>query len=202
MTDFERLERVWSSSANQPGEAAQAYLMEDVMNTLAKRRRDFRIQIGLIGLALLVWTGMMAHATLVREVIDPSREWGAALLMLVAWALYGIVIRQYRRHIDAFPDPEASMPETLRALIDENATSRRRVRTMAIALPLFIGAMAIALGQMQAIGKMTPSNIRDFSLLATAGLLCSAATFGIRYFRTLRPEARRLKRLLQEYEQG
>ncbi|QAY78211.1 hypothetical protein [Sphingosinicella sp. BN140058] len=197
--DFERLERAYASSANRPSEAGAAYLMEEMMHSLATRRRKFRLQIGLIGLAMLAWTGMVVNAFFIRQVADAAREWGAAAMLLVSWAAFAAVVHQYRRHLDKFPEIPNSIPEAISALIDENAAARRRIRTLLYALPVFIAALVIALFQLRTIGKMTSSNLRDAAILMGGALLFSTATFTLRYLRDLKPEADRLKRLLAGY---
>ncbi|PSJ38573.1 hypothetical protein C7I55_19330 [Sphingomonas deserti] len=178
--------------------------MEDMMHSLAKRRRTFQLQIGLIGLAMLGWTGMIVHAFLIRQVADAGREWGAAVMLLLSWGVFAIIVRQYLRHHRADAAMPASVsssvPDALRALIDDNAAARRRIRTLGYAFPLFAGALALSLFQLLQVGKMTPSNLRDAAILMGGALLLSAATFAWRYFRDLTPEARRLKRLLSDYE--
>lgn len=197
--DFEILERAWRSNANRPSDAAAAYLMEEMMQTLRKRRNDVRGIVVFAGLALIVQTGLIVHALRVQRVMDAGREWGALLMIAVAWAALVWVGLHFRRHLLAFPDPYVSTAATLRALADENRATMQRMRFMGVAGLLFVLATALSLGQLVAVDKMTPGNVRDFSILFGGGFL-AGATYGLwRYFRVLKPESMRLQRLLQEY---
>jgi hypothetical protein len=198
--DFERLERAWKSSANSPSEAAKTYLMEEMMETLHSRRRSFRGFIVMIGLTLTAWTGKIIYDVIVNPFpFDASREWAAFPLALLPWLALAFVARQHRRHMAAFPDPEASVPATLRALIDENASAQARTRWMAGMMVVLVALLGIMLAQLVAVGKMTPQNVFQGSVLFGAILGSIWAYYGWAYFKRLRPEGERLKRLLAEF---
>ena len=197
--DFELLERVWRSNANRPSEAASAYLMEEMMQTLNKRRRDFRGLMVFAGLALMLQTGLLLHALAIQKVMDLSSEWGAFLMLALGWGTLVAVGLQFQRHLHAYPDPEATMAATLRALIDENLTARRRLQLLGIAGLLFFGATAISLIQLQHVGKMSWGNVRDFTILFGGGFLAGVGYAVWRYFRVLKPEGERLERLHADY---
>jgi hypothetical protein len=63
-------------------------------------------------------------------------------------------------------------------------------------------ALGLAVTQLGDVGKMTGGNIRDFALLAMVGFGLSGSIMAVRYFRMLKPEADRLRRLLRQYEDG
>lgn len=199
--DFERLERAWRSSANSPSAAAQAYLMEEMMKTLDKRRRDFRGFIGIIGLVLTFWTVKIANDLVFNPFpFDFSREWAALPLFLMPWAALFFLAAQYKRHMEAFPDPYRSAPDTLRALIDENDAAQNRTRWMAGMTLVCIVFLALALGQLMSVGKMTGQNVFQGSILFGTIFAGVWAYHGWQYFRKLRPEGERLRRLLVDYQ--
>lgn len=199
--DFERLERAWRSSANSPSEAAQTYLMEEIMETLNKRRRDFRGFIVIVGLTLTFWTAKVVYDIFANPFpFDVGREWAALPLGLLPWLSLLFIIRQHKRHMDAFPDPEASVPSTLRALIDENLTAQARTRWMARMTLVFIGLVAIMLGQLVSVGKMSEQNVFQGSIVFGTIIAGIWAYQVWAYFRKLRPEGERLRRLLADYQ--
>lgn len=199
--DFERLERAWRSSANSPSEAAQTYLMEEMMETLKKRHRDFRGFIGMIGLTLTFWTGKIIYDIFENPFpYDFSREWAALPLALLPWLSFLFIVRQHKRHMSAFPNPEASVPSTLHALIDENLTAQARTRWMAGMTLVFIVLVAIMLGQLVSVGKMTWQNVFQGSVVFGAIIAGIWVYQGWAYFRKLRPENDRLRRLLADYQ--
>jgi ferric-dicitrate binding protein FerR (iron transport regulator) len=198
--DFERLERAWRSPANTPGEDAAARLMEETMQTLKQRRRSFHILTAIAGMALLLWTGRIAWDWFNSPFpFDLSREWGAVAMLVLPWIALIIVRAQFARHLNAYPDPEASMPDALRARIDENRMARRRVQIMAGLMVLGVSALAITLGQLVDVGKMSPANVRDGALVFGAVFAVVSTSIGLNYFLRLRPEGERLNRLLAQY---
>lgn len=198
--DFERLERAWRSPANSPADAAVAYLTEETMQTLKARRRQFHTLTAIAGIALLLWTGRIVWAWFTEPFpFDIGREWGAVAMLVLPWIALFAARAGFARHLAAYPDPDASMPDALRALIDENRLARRRVGFMALMMALGVGALAVALGQLVEVGKMTPDNVRDGAILFGAVFAVVWGWIGVNYFTRLKPEGERLQRLLGEY---
>lgn len=199
--NFERLERAWRSSANSPSEAAKTYLMEEMMEALKKRRRDFRGFTMLIGLTLTGWTLKIVYDVIFRPFpFDISREWAALPLFLLPWAALVFIGVQHKRHMHAFPDPYRSTPDTLRALIDENDVAQARTRWMAGMTALCIVLLAVMLGQLMSVGKMSGQNVFQGSILFGTIFAGIWVYHGWHYFRKLRPEGERLRRLFADYE--
>ncbi len=198
--DFERLERAWRSPANAPAEAACAYLLEETMDTLTRRRNAFTFGTGIIAVVLTAWTGKIVWDWFENPFpFDIANEWGAVAMLILPWVALVAVRAQFDRHLRAFPNPDASMPETLKALIDENRTARRRVQLMAVLMTLGAAALAVALGQLVEVGKMTPGNVRDGAILFGGVFAVVWGGIAINYFTRLKPEGARLQRLLAEY---
>ncbi len=199
--DFERLERAWRSSANTPDEAAGAYMTEEMMEELRRRRGRVNRITFMAGAALVLWTGKIAWDWFANPFpFDISREWGALALLILPWVALVLVRGQIERHLRAHPDPYASAPQTLRALIDENAGAQRRVRFMAALMALGVAALAVSLWQLMDVGKMTAGNVRDGAILFGVVLGSVWTVIGVNYFTRLKPEGLRLQRLLAEYE--
>lgn len=198
--DFERLERAWRSPANTPAEAAAAWLVEETMQTLKARRRSFHTITAIAGIALVLWTGRIVWDWFANPFpFDLANEWGAVAMLVLPWIALVIVRAQFARHLNAYPDPEASMPDALRALIDENRMARRRVGFMALMMALGVAALAVALGQLVEVGKMTPENVRDGAIMFGVVFAVVWGSIGVNYFTRLKPEGERLRRLLAEY---
>lgn len=199
--NFERLERAWRSSANSPTEAAQTYLMEEMMEALEKRRRDLRGFTRIIALVLAAWSMKIAYDVIVNPFpFDFSREWAALPLFLLPWAALFFLRLQHKRHLEAFPDPYRSTPDTLRALIDENEAAQARTRWMGWMTLACIALLALMLGQLMSVGKMTAQNVLQGSILFGAIFAGVWIYQGWHYFKKLRPEGDRLRRLLAEYQ--
>jgi len=201
--DFERLERAWQSSANSLPEAAKTYLMEEMMETLKKRRRDFRNFTGMVGLVLALWTGKIAYDVIANPFpFDATREWAAFPLLLLPWAALLFVRTQQKRHLAAFPDPYRSTPEMLGALIDENDTALARTRWVAGITAVCVALVAVMLRQLVSVGKMSEQNVLQGSMLFGTILAGIWLYHGWQYFWKLRPEGERLRRLLVDFKDG
>jgi hypothetical protein len=198
--DMARLERAWAGAANRAEEAAGLYLIDSAMAEVARRGRDFRLRMGLIGAALGGWSLVAAYGIVGRGNVDPTREWGSLLLLAIAWAVYALAVR--RGWEGGATPPPASLPESLRALLSGVESAMGRIRVMGVAVPLFLMALGLAVTQLGNVGKMTGGNIRDFALLAIVGFGLSGSIMAVRYFRILKPEAERLRWLLRQYEDG
>ncbi len=197
--DMARLERAWTGAANRAEDAAGLYLIDSAMAEVARRGRDFRLRMGLIGVALGGWSLVAAYGIFGRGNVEPSREWGSLLLLAIAWAVLALVVR--RGWEGAVTPPPENLPGSLRALLTQVEGAMGRIRVMGAAVPVFLSALGLAVLQLGDVGKMTGGNIRDFALLATVGFGLSGGIMAVRYFRVLKPEAERLRRLLHQYEE-
>ncbi len=198
--DFETLERLWRSEANDRATVAETYVLETTMKTLKHRRNAFANGMGLIGLALVIWTGAVAYAVIAGKIADLTKEWGIVVLLAISWLAFLWAQARQRQHTQAFPDA-ASMPEALSALIDENRTAQARTRMMGVALLVFAAALTVSVWQLYSVGKMEWRHVLQGSAMFGGALLLSAAIHAVRYFRFQKPEGERLQRLLAEYAQ-
>lgn len=199
--DFERLERAWNGPANTPTEAASAYVADTMMETLRRRRRATAGLTGFVGMALVFWSAVIVFRTTTDPFpFDFGREWGVFPLIALPWFGLFLINRQQRRHSLAHPDPYSSVAAALRALVDENATARRRLVITTGLMLACVALLALVLRQLAAVGKMTPDNVFQASLLF-GGLMAAIAGYKVwHYLRVLKPEGARLRRLLADYE--
>lgn len=199
MIDFETLERAWRSGANTPSEAAQAYVTEGLEATLRRRRREARGLLVISGGLLTIWSGLILHAHFVRGLVDFAREWSVILIFLLSWGSLGFVVWQLRQHMTRHPDPYASTWATLQALLDENLGGQRRTFVM-LALQLVLAAvLTLFFRQMLEVGKMEPAHVQQMAVLFAAIFAGIDGWLLWRLVRVLRPDARRLERLLADY---
>jgi len=198
--DFERLERAWNGPANSPSEAASAYVVDEMMHTLKSRRQATNGFVGIVGLVLVLWTVKIGYDIVANPFpFDLTREWAVLPLFALPWAGLFIMQAQQKRHLLAHPDPYASTASTLRALLDENRMAQRRERLSGVLIAVSVILIAVVLGQLVSVGKMTPTNVAQGCVLFGV-ILGSISIYRVwRYFRVLKPEARHLQRLLADY---
>lgn len=199
--DFDTLEQLWRSEANDRASIADAYLLETTLRTLKRRRNRFTIGMALIGFGLLVWTGVVTYAALTK-IADIRREWGSVAMLVLSWLAFFAAGIQQRRHMTMYSRVPAAMPDVLRALIGENRTHQKRIRLMGIAAAVFVVVLAITVFQLHSVGKMELRHAVQASILFGTALAISTLIHAIRYVRVLKPEAQRLQWLLTQYDTG
>lgn len=201
--DFETLQQLWGGAGNRPDPQRTRQLMETMMEDLKARRRRLALFVAALALGLMAWTGIAAYGLATRPGgLNLAREGGAVLLLALSWLALAVIELWRRRHGSAHPDPYATAPATLRALADENAMARRRVKFMAVMVGLGLVAISAALVQAEAAGRMSWENVASAGLVM--GLVLALVWGGIllNYVRRLRPEAGRLRELLDDYDVG
>ena len=198
--DFERLERAWNGPANTPSEAAATYVTEALFDTLRERRRSTARFLGFIGMALVFWTSVVVFQIVTDPFpFDIAREWSVLLLGALPWIGLFLIRRQQRRHLLAHPDPYQSVAASLRGLLDENLAARRRLGVTTGLMAAGVVLLALALGQLETVGKMTPANVQQAAIFF-GGILAAVAGYKAwHYLRVLTPEGERLRRLLADY---
>lgn len=200
--DFERLERAWNGPANTPSEAASAYVVDGMMQTL-RRRRGIMRRVYLVGVLLTLWTVAIAYDAVVDPFpFDIRREWAVLVLAAVPWIGFAFLWRERRRHFLAHPDPYRSVAATLRALLDENRSAQRGCRFAWALAPVATAALGLSLMQLVQVGKMSLQNVIQGSTGVAVIMAIIGGWAAWRQFRVLKPENARLQRLLAEYATG
>lgn len=199
--EMERLERAWAAAANGPDMAAGLFLTDSLLAAVARQQLKFRLQMGLAGMVLGGFSLVAAYSIAARG-MDPSREMGTLLMLALSWCLYALVLRRGWQAGDGAGEAGSSLPGHLRDLLAQNQAAMQRLRIMAGIAPLFLIAMGIAVAQLGQTGKMSAGNIRDFALLAGLAVTLSVGLNAWRYVRRLKPEERRLRGLLAQYDES
>jgi hypothetical protein len=196
--EFDRLEQAWRSEANTPDAKAQAYLMEQLMQTLKTRRRG-EILFAVIPVAAMTFFTVVAARAVLDGRVDLSREWGALAMLGVCWAVVATVL--IAGVLAKRPSREGSpMRQTLETLLAANRRARVGFRIFLISLPVFILPTLIGVHQLNEVGKATERNVEQMLLMFGVALLASVGWNALQFFKVLKPEQRRLEGLLAEYE--
>ena len=194
--DFDRLEKAWRSEANTPGAQAQGYLMEQLMHMLKARRRGEMLLFAIPVAAMTLFTAIAGRSILVGQT-DLGREWGAMAMLGVCWAVIVAVLAA--SVLAQRPGGGSPVRQTLEALLAANRRARVNYRIFWMSLPVFILPTLIGVWQLDAIGKASDRNVGQMLLLFGVALAASLGWNALRFFRVLKPEQRRLERLLAEY---
>jgi hypothetical protein len=203
--NYAELLKTWSSPLNQPSPENIERQKHVLLRVLSRRRLGFLAIMTPPTLALVAITGILIQhlATLGAQAgaAALAQEWAAPVLLLMAWSLYVLFVRAQREHIRRHPANTPSIVASLRALLDENLCSQRRVKWVAWLHLASLPVLAMALRQLDVADKMRPHEF--FSALVFFGMVIGLAILGLRFFgaRKLRPEELRLRDLLRSYEE-
>ena len=195
--EFDRLEQAWRSEANTPDDKAKAYLMEQLMHMLKTRRRG-EMLFAVIPVAAMTFFTAVAGRSILAGRVDLDREWGALAMLGVCWAVLAAVL--IAALLAKRPPRDGSpMRQTLEAMLAANRRARVNYRIFWMSLPVFILPTLIGVFQLNAVGKATERNVGQMLLMFGVALAASLGWNALRFFKVLKPEQRRLEKLLAEY---
>jgi hypothetical protein len=200
--NFEALEAAWRSSANSPGAAASAYVLSEASTTLQRRRAELRGLLAFASVALALPLALLGYDILVgrSDVIDLAREWALIPFAFIPFVVLALVWRRYLAHLKRHPHANVALVDAFRALLDENAAARARIRVIGAAVLLFVPLLALMLSQLGAVGKMEPEHMIQAGILLGGGLAAGALWMAVQYFTRLIPERRQLEALVRQYD--
>jgi hypothetical protein len=201
MIDFSVLEAAWRSSGNTPSAAASAYLTEELVSTLKRRRAALDRMLAFAGVVLTIFVGRVLIDVLTGRA-NPAellREWAVLPLLAVPLVVLLILMRARRSRVRT-PDGTMPLAETFRTALADNAAARMTLRiilaSQIVAMPLLV----VALFQLGASGKMAPHEQMSAGVVLGGALLSGIAFVVVRYVTQLLPERRQLESLIEQYK--
>jgi len=198
------LERAWRSPRNSADPAALARAGDRLFADLERRRRARRLFLALVLGALTLLSVRVALATFPRAggpTIDPGRDWASLVFLALPWIGFIVLTRQMLRHERGHRQAEATIGDTVRGLLEENATARAGLRVTAGLLGATVLLLPVVVWRLRATGKagdeiLWPAFL-GWPLLA--GALLTALWWQDRH--RLLPRRRHLEALRQELEE-
>lgn len=202
MNDAE-LDRAWRSPRNQPAAAAVAEARDRFLGDLERRRRGARLLLALVGGVLALLTGRVLVAAwpgATPPAVELARDWASLLFLAVPWAGFVMLARRMLRHERAHAGAERSVGAAVRALRDENAMARARLKVVAGLHGATLVLLPLVVWQLRAAGKAGDEILAPAFIgwPAVAGAILAALWWHDR--RHLRPRARQLDELLREHD--
>jgi len=130
--------------------------------------------------------------------IDPGRDWASLVFLALPWIGFIVLTRQMLRHERGHRQAEATIGDTVRGLLEENATARAGLRVTAGLLGATVLLLPVVVWRLRATGKagdeiLWPA-LLGWPLLA--GALLAALWWQVRH--RLLPRRRHLEALRQE----
>lgn len=201
--NFADIENTWRSPHNRPSPAALDQMKMKFIADLRRRNRGFWFFITPVLVALTLLTAQVVRHVLApapgTDRIDFAREWGFVLMLALPWAAAIYFLRAHRRHRRAHRDYERSIPDCVRALLDENRVARNRLKVAALLHGTFLLLLPVVVFQLRAAGKAGDE------ILVPAFVLWPLIALGIgigiwfHHHRKLAPEKRALEEVLASY---
>jgi hypothetical protein len=192
-------ERAWRSPGNTAPPAVLAAAGERLFADLRRRQRARRLFLALVFGALLLLSARVALELWPRggtPTIHPARDWASLLFLAVPWTGFALLARQMRRHERGPGQASEAIGDTVRGLLDENATAHAGLLGATVLL------LPLVVWQLRATGKagdeiLWPAFV-GWPLVA--GTLLAALWWQERF--RLRPRRRQLEALLRDLESG
>lgn len=150
------LERAWRSPRNSADPAALARAGDQLFADLKKRRRARRLFLALVLGALTLLSVRVALAAWPhggRRAIDPARDWAALAFLALPWTGFALLARQVWRHERRHRRAGEAIGDTVRGLLDENATARAGLRVTAGLLGATVLLLPVVVWRLRATGK-------------------------------------------------
>jgi len=200
--NFDDIQATWRSTRNQPSTDQLSQLKMNLASDLRKRRRKF-FAFGLITFLLLALpTGALIQHLLGgpsgANGIDFGREWASLASLALPWIAWVIFMRRFQRHLSAHKDYDHSIQESVRALLDDNAMSRARLKLVGGLQVVMILLLPLIIYQLKSVGK-AGDEINILYVLVPVGF--GAIMMGMLFHDrcTLLPHKRSLDALLESY---
>ncbi len=202
--NFAEIETMWRSPRNRP---TAAELEREKMKFVAHLRRQRRGFMLWIVVLLSVLTTLTVKFLLFALTAAPGdkgfnleREWAAIPFFLMPWGVAIGFAVQFWRHRTRHPNPERSVPETLRALLDENRLARTRVKVAAILHGVFLLLLPAIVYQLRAVGKAGDEILIAAFVLWPSIAIAIGLALRFQYRCRLLPRERELQSVLSAYE--
>ena len=204
--NFAEIEAMWRSPQNQPSAAELECRKKELIADLRRRHRRF---VGFVAFVIVLLTTVTVRLALHvispapgASAIDPTREWGAFLFILLPWIVPVILIRQYRRHRTRHAHFVRSIPESVRALLDENRIARLRLALAAGLHGAMLVLLPLVVMQLRAVGKAGDEILVPAFVLWPLIAVAIGAALWFYDRRRLLPQKRRLEALLHADRNG
>lgn len=203
--NYDDLETAWRSPRNSADGSALAAAQARLFAELDRRRRGTRVFLALVLGSLVVVTARAALA-FSRPAGDGAglefaRDWASLLFLVVPWLGFGLLARRMLRHERAHSPAVPSVRDALRALLDENAMARGRLKVLALLHGATLLLLPLVVWQLRTAGKAGDEILHPAFVgwPLVAGAILVAMFWHDR--RHLLPRQRQLEDLLRDYGQ-
>ena len=191
------MQNIWNSPLNNLSLPEQEELAGQFIRQM-KRRRRFQ-SIWLVN--TFTWLAIITVITIRTVAVGYTKlahEWALLPLLIVPWAFAVYFLRGYLKSKTSLTQGELSVIESLRAALASNLNHQSRLKIVGGLYVILVPVLAVAMRQLQAVGKMSGRELTSMAVLFGGALLVSALVMTVLFFGRLLPQQRRLEGLLAE----
>jgi hypothetical protein len=191
------MQNVWNSPFNNLSPHQQEQLAGQFVRQMNRRRRFQSIWL-ITTFAWLTIITLMAFWTVGVGQTKLTREWALLPLLIVPWVFAVYFLRSYLKSSAQPSQGAVPIIDSLRAALASNLNHQWRLKIVGGLYVLLIPALALAMRQLQAAGKVSGHELTSMAVLFGGALVISAAAIAALFFGRLAPQQKRLEVLLAE----
>ena len=191
------IRKAWNSPREISSPAAREQLAGDFIRRIARRRRFRAIWLT----NTIVWL-TLAGAAFARTVasgrFDFVREWAAIPLLVLPWMAALVFLRQHLKSSGPSSDRAVPAADSMRIALAATETELAGLKRVALLLVGLAPIVALAVIQLEAVGKVSPREQAGMAVFFGAALAAGLAAVGLRCFRRILPQRNHLRAVLAE----
>lgn len=201
--NYDDLETAWRSPRNSPDTAALVAAQDRLFAELDRRRRATRLFLAIV-LAALVFISARVVLALFPSAGEGAGmgfagDWASLMFLAVPWLGFGLLARRMLRHEREHGRATPTVRDAVRALLDENAMARARLKVVAALHGAALVLLPLVVWQLRAAGKAGDEIV--WPAFVGWPLVAGAILVGMLWHDRvkLRPRQRQLEDLLRDY---
>jgi hypothetical protein len=191
------MQNIWNSPLNNLSPRQQEQLAGQFIRQMNRRRR-FQTFWLINTFAWLTIITVLAFRNVAIGNTKLAHEWGLLPLLIVPWVFAVYFLRSYLKSRTPASQTELPVVDSLRAALASNLSHQSRLKIVGGLYVIFIPALALAMRQLHAVGKVSSHELTSMVVAFGSVLLVSALAITAFFFGHLVPQQKRLEDLLAE----
>lgn len=201
--NFDEIQKTWQSPLNRPDTAQLEKDKMKFVTDLSRRRRGNLLLLVLVFALVLFLTVKLGLHILMPDPgsksVDLGREWGVIPFFALPWAGWLYMVRLHWRQHVRHPNYDRSISASVRALLDENGSERKRYKAIAGLLVASAVMLPLIVYQLRSVGKAGDEILIPALVIYPAYVVGVLIWSSVYYRRKLLPRKRELEALLATY---
>jgi hypothetical protein len=166
------------------------------------RRRRFQSIWLIFTFAWLTLISVAVIGNLAKGAFHPSGEWAVFPMLAALWAFAIHFLQSYLKPAAPIAGGGSPVAESFRAALVSIRKEQANLKLVAILFVILIPLTVVAVGQLEAAGKISPRELRSMVVFFGSVFLASGAGIAIWYFGRLAPRRRTLETLVGELNES